>query len=548
MSGARERTGAQALVDTLAANGVSHVFCVPGESYLAVLDALLDADIQVITCRHEAAAANMAEAHGKLTGKPGVCMVTRGPGAAHAAIGIHTAFQDSTPLVMFVGQVASDQKNREAFQELDYGRVFSGLAKQAEEVNRVERMPEYVMRAFSAAQNGRPGPVVVALPEDVLTQSAMFSTPPIAPRAYAAGDADAVAKIARLLATAERPLLLVGGPGWSAAAVADLRRLAEASGLPIATSFRAKDVFDNTHPNYIGDVGIGPNPKLAQRVRAADVLIALGPRLGEMTTSGYSLLQSPTPQHALVHIHPSGEELGRVFQPTVAMQASVIEAVDDLRTLKIDGRRWAAWREAARADYEAWVQPVEVTGALNMSRVIQHLDATLPADAILTNGAGNFAAWLQHKSWKTQLAPTSGAMGYGLPAAIAAKIVHPERTVVCVAGDGDFLMAGNELATAVKYGANIIVLLVNNNAYGTIRMHQEREYPGRVSATDLVNPDFVAYAKSFGAQAWRVTRTEEFAAAFDSARTCGVPALIELVVAVEDIAPGKRLSQLGEKA
>jgi acetolactate synthase I/II/III large subunit len=536
------RTGGQLLVDTLAANGVTHVFCVPGESYLAVLDALLDADIKVITCRHEAAAANMAEAHGKLTGKPGVCMVTRGPGATQAAVGVHTAFQDSTPLLLFVGQVSRADKGREAFQELDYPLAFGGLAKSVEEVGSAARMAEVVMRALASARNGRPGPVVIALPEDVLVETAAARSGPAD---------DAIFELQMRLSRAERPLVLLGGPGWSLEALRDVRAFAERSDLAVATTFRAKDLFDNSHPNYVGDVGIAPNPKLAERVKAADLLLVIGARLGEMTTSGYTLLESPVPRQHLIHVHASAEELGRVFQPVLAIQSSMGPFAESLRSVVVEGGRWADWRAGARADYEAWIKPVAASGAVNLSKVIHHLDAALPHDAILTNGAGNFAGWLhrfyQHRSWKTQLAPTSGAMGYGLPAAIAAKIVHPEREVVCVAGDGDFLMAGNDLATAARYNAALIVLVVNNGAYGTIRMHQERDYPGRVSATELTNPDFVAYAQSFGCAAFKVTETSQFPAALQAARQAGKPALIELVTSVTDIAPGRTLD-LGKRS
>ena len=543
MSTLAKATGAQHLVASLLANGATHGFCVPGESYLAVLDAMVDAEgFRLVTCRHEAAAANMAEAHGKLTGRPGIAFVTRGPGATHASIGVHTAFQDSTPMILFIGQVAREQRDREAFQEVDYRRFFGPLAKWVEEIDDAARVPEYVNRAFAIAQNGRPGPVVLALPEDMLTDVVEAVVPPAAPKVEAAPRAEDVAQLDALLAEAEQPLLLLGGSGWSHHAIADVMRFVEAFDMPTATSFRAKDLVDNRHRCYAGDVGIGPNPALAKRVREADLLIACGPRLGEMTTSGYTLLSSPLPAQKLVHIHAGAEELGRVYHPTLAIQASMPQAARALMSLH-PKKTFAVQAQAAHADYAAWIAPHADGKGVNLSRIFAHLDATLPADAILCNGAGNYAAWLhryyQHKGWNTQLAPTSGAMGYGLPAAIAAKVIHPERRVIAVAGDGCFMMAATELATAAHERANIIVLVVNNSQYGTIRMHQEREYPRRQSATRLTNPDFVAFAKSFGFAAWCVKETEAFASAFEAALAHEGPSLIEIITHPDDIAPGR---------
>jgi acetolactate synthase I/II/III large subunit len=547
VAAARQGTGAQHLVASLLANGVTHGFCVPGESYLAVLDALVDAPgVRLVTCRHEAAAANMAEAHGKLTGRPGIAFVTRGPGATHASIGVHTAFQDSSPMILFIGQVARDQRDREAFQEVDYRRFFSPLAKWVEEIDDAARVPEYVNRAFAIAMNGRPGPVVLALPEDMLTDVVEAVIPPPAPKVEAAPRAEDMAALQSLLNEAKSPLLLLGGPGWTAHAIADMRRFIDAWQIPVATSFRAKDLIDNRHPCYAGDVGIAPNPALAQQVREADLLIACGPRLGEMTTSGYSLLSSPLPLQKLVHLHPGAEELGRVFHPVLAMQCSMPQAARAFMAL-MPGKSFADQAREAHSHYERWIEPHADGLGVNLSRIFAHLDVALPADAIVCNGAGNYAAWLhrfvQHKSWKTQLAPTSGAMGYGLPAAIAAKVMNPDRMVIAVAGDGCFMMAAPELATAIHERASIIVLVINNGQFGTIRMHQERDYPKRQSATKLTNPDFVAFAKSFGFEAWRVTRTEDFAAAFDAVRSHGGPSLIEIVTHADDIAPGRSLSQ-----
>ncbi|MEL6363618.1 MAG: thiamine pyrophosphate-binding protein [Pseudomonadota bacterium] len=540
------QTAARHIVEALRAQGVSHVFCVPGESYLALLDALHDAaDIRLIACRHEAAAANMAEAAGKLTGRPGVAMVTRGPGATHAAIGVHTAFQDSTPMILFIGQVARDQRDREAFQEVDYRRFFAPLAKRVEEIDAADRAPEYVARAFSAAMNGRPGPVVLSLPEDMLTEEA--DAGPVArvePAVPGVREADLV-RLQRMLAEAKRPLVIAGGPGWSPETSGDLARFAERNALPVALSFRAKDTLDNRHPNYVGDVGIAPNPQLAERVRGADLVLALGPRLGEMTTSGYSLFSSPTPAQTLVHAHAGAEELGRVFQPALALNAPPAGFMPALASITVENPPWTEETKTARAEYEAFSQPVGVEERVNLSIIWSWLSERLPEDAIVTNGAGNYASWLHrfyaHKAWRTQLAPTSGAMGYGVPAALAAKALHPERTVVCAAGDGCFMMSSNELATAVQYDLPVVFLVSNNGTYGTIRMHQERDYPGRVAGTDLVNPEFAAYARSFGALGARVERTEDFEAVFEEALGSGLPAVIDLAVSPREIAPGRRL-------
>lgn len=544
------RTGARHLIDALLAQDVTHVFCVPGESYLAALDALYDVRdrIQLITCRHEAGAANMAEAYGKLTGKPGVCFVTRGPGATHASIGVHTAHQDSTPMILFIGQVARDQMDREAFQEIEYRRMFASLAKWVAQIDRADRVGEYVERAFATALNGRQGPVVLALPEDMLTEeSAAEPAQPVA-RAMAAPPPASIKELEAMLAAAKRPFLLVGGGGWTKQATADLRAFAEANALPVGASFRCKDLYDNRRPNYAGDVGIAPNPKLADRIREADLLIALGPRLGEMTTSGYKLIKAPHPDKKLVHIHAGAEELGRVYHADLAINASPPAAAEALRGVSVDPRAWRGEAEAAHVDFLEFAAPVEVGGGVNLAKVFAHLDEALPDDAIVTNGAGNYAAWLhrfyKHKAFKTQLAPTSGAMGYGVPAAIAAKAVHPDREVVCAAGDGCFLMSAQELATAAQYDLNVIFLVCDNGSYGTIRMHQERDYPGRVSGTDLKNPDFKAFAESFGLHAQRVESTDAFPAAFERARAAGGPALLHLIVNAEDIAPGRTLSSL----
>lgn len=544
-----EKTAARRLVETLVVNGVDHVFCVPGESYLAVLDALGDvADrIRVIACRHEAGAANMAEAYGKLTGRPGVCMVTRGPGATHASVGVHTAEQDSTPFFLFVGQVAGSDKGRGAFQEVDYARAFGPLSKWAAELDEPSRTAEMVSRGFAVAAQGRQGPVVLALPEDKLhDDGGPAAAGPVRP-ARAGLDPAALAEIGERLERAQRPMVVLGGSGWTTPALEALSSWLERRKIPFALSFRRKDLISNDHPCYAGDLGLGPNPKLIERVKDADLLIALGARLGENPTQGYSLLDASRTASTLVHIHPGPEEIGRVWPVSLGAVADVAPAAIALSTLA-GKRTWAEAAAAARAEYEAFTAPIAVDAAVNLSEVVAHMAEVLPADAIVCNGAGNFAAWLhrfyRHRAFRTQLAPTSGAMGYGFPAAIAAKLAAPEREVVCFAGDGDFMMTAQEMATAVQYGANVVVVVVDNGSYGTIRMHQEREYPGRVVATDLRNPDFAAFADSFGAWSASVERTEDFPAAFAAARKAGRPALIWLKTDVEAIAPGRTISAL----
>ena len=544
-------TAARRIVETLVMSGIDRVFCVPGESYLAVLDALADVrdKIEVIACRHEAGAANMAEAYGKLTGKPGVCMVTRGPGATHASIGVHTAHQDSTPMILFVGQIALTDRGRGAFQEVDYREVFGGLAKWATEIESPERTVEVVERAVATALQGRMGPVVIALPEDILHEpGGPAPKRPVTP-AKAALDPAFVEQVKARLAKAERPMLVLGGSGWSDEAATAIADWSERIGLPVTLSFRRKDLISNDRANYAGDLGLGPNPKLVQRVKDADLILAIGARLGENPTQGYTLLTRERTAETLIHIHPGPEELGRVWPTLLAASADCSLAALALSSID-PGRDWKDQATAAHADYQTFIQPVRVTGAVNMSQVIRHLAEVLPADAILTNGAGNFAAWLhrfhRHTARRTQLAPTSGAMGYGYPAAIAAKSVRPDADVICIAGDGDYLMTGQEIATAVQYGINVVVVVVDNGTYGTIRMHQENHYPGagRTIATDLKNPDFVAYAQAFGAFGVRCERTEDFPAAFEAARNAGRPALVHLITSAEDIAPGRTITAL----
>ncbi|HEY5807409.1 MAG TPA: thiamine pyrophosphate-dependent enzyme [Povalibacter sp.] len=541
-------TAARRLVETLVANGVTHVFCVPGESYLAVLDAFVDFQdrIRVISCRHEAGAANMAVAYAKLTRKPGIVFVTRGPGATHASIGIHTASQDSAPVVMFVGQVARGDRGREGFQELDYGAVFGSMTKLAVEISDPKRMVEITTRAFATATQGRHGPVVVSLPEDMLSEDAGPRIPIAVQSAPASLDPAALDAIRARLEKAERPLLILGGTGWSDDALSRLAEWAGECDLPVVLSWRRKDLLSNDHPCYVGDLRIRPSPGLNERIKSADLLLALGSRMGDIPTMGYQLLSVQDAAEKLVHIHPAAEELNHVWQASLSAVANEANAAIALSGLKI-GKKWTQWRVAARQDYEGSLEPVASVGAVNLSHIFTYLAKTLPADAILCNGAGNYATWpnrfYRYRKPCTQLAPTSGAMGFGFPAGIAAKLVHPERDVIAIAGDGCFLMTSQELATAVQHDVQLVTLVIDNGSYGTIRMYQEREYPRRVMATQLRNPDFAAFARSFGAWGATVERTEDFAAAFEQARHCGLPSLIHIRTSVEDILPGQTLTK-----
>ncbi len=548
-------SGGQLVVAALRAHGVEIAFSVAGESYLEVLDALYDApEIRLVTCRQEGGAAFMAEAYGKLTGKPGVLLVTRGPGACNASIGIHTAFQDSTPMVVLVGQVARHQIDREAFQEVDFRRMMAPLAKWVAQIDLAERVPELVNQAFQVATSGRPGPVVLALPEDMLRDlaSAEVAGPYRAVRAHP-GMAD-LAELRGLLAAAERPMMLVGGGGWSDAACRDIARFAEANDLPVCCSFRRQDIVDNRLPCFVGDLGTGAAPALVARVKESDFLLAVGARIGEITSQSYSLLGIPDPGKPLIHIHPSAEELGRVFRPTLAIQAGMPEFAAAAAALApVPAASRSGWRAAVRAEYEAGLVPSpSPAAALDLGRVMTWLRERLPDDAIVTSDAGNFSGWpnrfLQYRRPGRQLGPTSGAMGYGVPAAVAAKLVHPRRLVVGFCGDGGFLMTGQELATSLAAGVGPIILLFNNAMYGTIRMHQERRFPGRVVGTALANPDFPALARAYGAFAARVARTEDFAPAFEEAAAANRAAVIELAIDPETITTRTTLSQIRRQA
>jgi acetolactate synthase-1/2/3 large subunit len=548
------RTGGEILVDQLAIHGVRHVFCVPGESYLAALDAFHDSKIALTVCRHENAASMMAEAVGKTTGRPGICFVTRGPGATNASAGIHIARQDSSPMIVFVGQVGRHMREREAFQEIDYRAVFGSIAKWATEIDDPARIPELISRAFHTACNGRPGPVVIAVPEDMLIERSMVpDASPFEPAEIWPGLTD-MSRLQKMLWTSKRPIALVGGSRWSEAACAALMRFAERFALPVATTFRRGHLFDALHPCYAGDMGIGPNPKLLARVKGADLVLLIGGRMSEMSSQSYTLFDIPEPQMKLVHVHPGAEELGRVYHPALAIQAAPTAFCSALEGLQPPNEiAWRGESDIAHADYLAWSEKATPQpGTVNLGEILVWLRENLLPGAIITNGAGNFAAWIHRfyrfRKFATHVGPTSGSMGYGFPAALAMKTLHPDRAVVCIAGDGDFLMTGQDFATAVQYKLPVIVVLADNGLYGTIRMHQEREYPGRVIGTALHNPDFVAYALAFGGHGALVEKTADFPAAFAQAVATGKPSIIHLRIDPEAIAPGATLTGIRDKA
>lgn len=543
------RHGGQTLVDHLKTEGVARVFSVPGESFLAALDGLYDSGIENIVCRQEGGAAMMAEAHGKLTGAPGVVFVTRGPGATNASSGIHVAMQDATPMVVFVGQIARAHRDRGAFQEVDYRAFFGPLAKWSCEVDQTERLPEYLARAFHVARTGRPGPVVVALPEDMLSDVADVPDRPAVPATQGhVSSADASAILAAI-ETSARPLLIAGGPGWTADAGSTLMKFAAANALPVATAFRRQDYVDNRHPNYVGDLGLGINPALKAMFDEADTLIVLGSRLGDIVTGSYEMLDPFQTGKRIIHVYPDAEELGRVYHADQTVLATGPTAIAALSAQPaLSATPWAEWAQQGRAAYDAFQTPVETPGPVKLERIMHWLSDTLPDDTIMTNGAGNYATWLHRyfrfKEYGTQLAPTSGSMGYGFPAAVAASLQHPDRTVIAWLGDGEFQMTLNEMSTAVQHGAKPIAIIVNNGRYGTIRMHQERTYPARVSGTDMANPDFADLARAYGGHGETVTRTEDFEAAFRRAEVSGKLAVIELVVDQQVATPGLTLDQL----
>lgn len=546
----KTRHGGKILADALVGHGVDMAFGVPGESFLPVLDGIYDVrdKLKFVICRQEGGASYMADAYGKLTGKPGILFVTRGPGATNGSVGVHTAFQDSTPMIMFIGQVGNEMVEREAFQEIDYRRMYGPMAKWVAQIDRTERIPEYVSHAFHTAMAGRPGPVVLALPEDMLFADAAVADVPHYKTVRASPAASDMQEIGRLLSKAERPFVILGGFGWTKDSVQAIRAFLEKNSLTAGASFRCQDLLDNRSPSYAGHVGIGVDPNLAQRIKDADLLLVIGARLGEMTSSAYTLFDVPVPKQTLIHVHSGAEELGRVYQGAVLVNSGYPQFVEALSQLKLDGAKWRAGTEAARNSYLSYIEPKPLPGKLQYGDIVKGLRETLPADAIICNGAGNFATWVhryyQYRDFRTQLAPTNGSMGYGVPAAIAAKIAEPHRTVVAFAGDGDFLMTGQEMATAMQYGANVIVIVVNNGMYGTIRMHQEREYPERVSGTELCNPDFAALARAYGAHGETVEETAQFAPALARSMASGKPALIELRLDPEALTPAMSLSAI----
>ncbi|WP_417599260.1 thiamine pyrophosphate-binding protein [Pararhodobacter oceanensis] len=547
------RHGGQILVDHLKTQGIRRVFSVPGESFLAALDGLHDSEIQNIVCRHEGGAAMMAEAHAKLTGETGIAFVTRGPGATNAASGIHIARQDSTPLILFVGQIDSGHRDREAFQELDYRATFGSLAKWVTEIDDIHRLPEYLSRAFHVANSGRPGPVVLALPENMLSARADIPDLPARIAPVTAPSEAQTAAIWGKLRHARKPLLIAGGPHWSPQAAQDLADLATNTGLPVAVTFRRQDRIDNRHPNYAGDLGVGMNPALAKRLAESDCLLILGARFGDIATDGYQIVAPEAPDTTILHIHADPDELGRVFRPDLAIpQAAPAITAALAASVPTDLPDWSAWTAAAQADYRGWITPRETPGAVKLEEIMRHLSDTLPDAAITTNGAGNYAAWMHRyfrpRAYPGQLAPTSGSMGYGFPAAVAASLERPDLPVICFAGDGCFQMTLNELSTARQYGAKPIVILANNGRYGTIRMHQERHYPARVSGTDLFNPDYATLARAYGGHGETVTRTEDFPAAFDRAQAAGTVAIIELHLDPQALTPGATLDAVRAQA
>ena len=546
------RNGGRILADQLELNSAELAFCLPGESFLPLLDALYDSPILLVTCRHEQGAANAAEAYGKLTGRPGICIVTRGPGATQAAVGVHTAMQDSTPMLLLVGQVPRGVQGRDAWQELDYGRVFGGLAKAAWQIDNAARIPEHIARAFSIALSGRPGPVVLALPEDVLAETAEVADGAPVRVGRAAPHHEDLERLRDLLAAAEQPLVVVGEGGWTQQTADDVLAFCEANDLPVACAFRCQDFVDNRSRGYAGVLGVAMDERIAARLRDADFVLAIGGRLGEVPTRRYTLLEPPKPRQTLVHVHPDPRELGFVYEPDLPIVSHVEEFASALRGIAPVEPRWREWTAAARADYEENLRHDPMEGPVDLGEMMAVLRRRLPPDAIQTCGAGNFTVWAhrfaEFTQFGTQVCPRSGSMGYGVAAAVAAKLVHPDRIVICFSGDGDFVMSSPEFATAVQYELPIVVLLVNNGMYATIRMHQERQFPGRVIGTDLANPDFPALAEAYGGYGERVEVTEDFEGAFERALASGKPALLELPVDPERISPRVKLSELREKA
>ncbi len=547
-----QRTASQVIVDGLVKQGVDLVFQVPGESFLPVLDALKDSDVRTITCRHEAGAANMAEAYGKLTGRPGVCIVTRGPGACHASVGIHTARQDSTPMVLLVGLVDRPLRGREAFQEIDLAAMFGWTAKWVCEVQDANRLPETIHRAWQTAMSGRPGPVVLGLPEDMLSDlTSVVDAARVDIAEIAAPDAE-VGRALDLLRAARKPLVIVGGSRWSDEASRLLEAFATGWDLPVCVTFRRQDRIDNRHSSYVGDLAFAPDPFLVEAMRDADLILALGTRLGDLTTGGYELLKPPRAKQTLIHVYPDPSELGRLYTPDVAVVADPVRFLASCAKATPPDGPWLKWTATLQAAFTASLAPGSCPGPLDMNVAIRELAEKLSPDDIITLDAGNFAQWVQRyypfKGFRTQIGPTGGAMGYGIPAGVAAALVRPDRQVVTFVGDGGFMMTSNEMATAVQHRANLIVVVVNNGMFGTIRAHQERRFPGRPHGTDLDNPDFVAMAEAVGFTAFRVRKTSDISTAFDRALKHDGPVLVELVLDPEAISTRASLTKIRSDA
>ncbi len=552
----QSRSGAQVLIEALAINQVDRIFSIPGESFLAALDALYDKpSIELITCRQEGGAAYMAEAYGKLTGRPGICFVTRGPGATNASCGLHVAMQDSTPMILLIGQIARKDQDREAFQEIDYRRMFSEVAKWVAQIEEASRIPEYLNRAFATATTGRPGPVVLALPEDMLTDITTASDARPWQQVEIHPSQNDIDKSIDILSAAKRPIVIIGGSGWSESTRHNLQSFSEKSNLPVANTFRCQDYIDHSCDNYIGDLGIGVNPALTDTIKSSDCLLVIGARMGEMTTAGFGLLDIPNPKQTLIHVHAGAEELGHIYQPNLAINATSATFIKALKNHQLSAENLKTRQNllmTTRQSFENWSQPIQVRGPLQLADIIQTVQYNTASDSIICNGAGNNTGWLHRfyrfHEYRTQLAATNGTMGYGVPAAISAKLLYPQRTVVAFAGDGDFMMNGQELATAMQYNVNIVVIVINNGNYGTIRMHQEREYPERVIGTDLINPDFCVLAHAYGMHSERVATTEEFAPAFERAKEKKNSVLIEVQIDTDLLSPTSTVMSLRAQA
>ena len=536
------KSGGSLLVDSLSANQAKHIFIVPGESFLGALDAFLDRkdEIKIVNARHEAGASNMAEAYGKLTGEPGLAYVTRGPGACHASVGVHIAFQDSTPMVLIVGDVSKKFRDREAFQEVDFRSFFRPISKWVAEINDPDRVPEYVNRAFSLATSGRPGPVVLVTPEDMLTENTKVKVPSFSPIIKGEMSSIGLNAVREKLENAKKPLFIIGGSGWTNNSISSFHKFINENNIPVTTSFRRQDLFDHKDDNFVGSFGTSVSPKLVSSVASSDLIIVLGARLGEMTTQGYSIISPQGKAKNMVHIHVDPNELNKVYNAEVCINVSVEECCKGLKDLRIEkSRSWQVWRSQLRKKYLEDIKPLKSRNFNNLSRIFEIVEKNLPDNSIVTLDAGNNAAWpqrfLSYGRYRRQIATTCGSMGYAIPAAVSSALLCPEKTVLCCVGDGGFMMSSQEISTAVQYGTKIIILLINNSSYGTIRMHQERDYPGRKIATDLKNPDFVKLCKAMGAIAYRVNGLAEFSSIFSRALKSKKVNVIEIPISINQL-------------